>query len=636
MLLNLCSQRRRSSLWLLLIVVLLLLHVSVVSAGKKCSTGSLYSCPNCGGIEVEDCFDCDGYLSTDTQHDICFNRVLFQPKNTNPDDPDNHYHYLWNDLVGAVVWFFTAGIAMACGVGGGGIYVPLGILLFQFAPKQASGLSQASIFGASLGGLLLNSRAHHPNKKIRPDPGVLDEEGRRTVQVTLTKQQEKDYEESDGTYYQRPLIHYDMALFLAPMEMAGAVLGVLIQKLLPNWLYLLIAGLVLMFTSYKTYKKWLATHKKEKALREAATAEQEEEDRAVNETTKSAMADVEGVLNLPVVELSDENGLVSHTEVVGEHPTSEVSSAVVVESATEQSETADVVSKNLAKGANIDVEQPTEEPDDDTSALELRKQYLEVDSRQYPTEKIVALIVLWIGLLVLTLMKGGKGVDSIVGITCESPVYGVLIACQFVWMFGFALYFGHKLVAKQGERVAVQYPYLEDDPIWDRSSLRFYGSFTFVAGIVAGLIGIGGGMVLGPLMLVMGIHPRVSSATTATMIVLTSSSVAVIFVTSGLVPWTYAVFYFFVCFFGALFGKRQIDKIVKRTGRASILIFILATIIALATIGCLVILLLRLSEKGWCFDGFNSFCSVSDDAACSARRLLQLLMTESSTQTKLA
>lgn len=125
-------------------------------------------------------------------------------------------------------------------------------------------------------------------------------------------------------------------------------------------------------------------------------------------------------------------------------------------------------------------------------------------------------------------------------------------------------------------------------------------------------------------MLVMGIHPRVSSATTATMIVLTSSSVAVIFVTSGLVPWSYAVFYFAVCLCGAVVGKSKIDGYIKRTGRASLLIFILATIIAFATIGCFVIMFTRLADKGWCLDGFNKFCNVgSDDIACPVDRMLE-------------
>ena len=135
--------------------------------------------------------------------------------------------------------------------------------------------------------------------------------------------------------------------------------------------------------------------------------------------------------------------------------------------------------------------------------------------------------------------------------------------------------------------------------------------------------------VLGPLMLVMGIHPRVSTATTGTMVVLTSSSVAVIYVTSGLVPWSYAVFYFGVCLIGALVGKSNIDGYIKKTGKASLLIFILATIIAVATLGCFVILLTRLAEKDWCFDSFNKFCTVSndnDDGGCVVDRFLEQML----------
>lgn len=246
---------------------------------------------------------------------------------------------------------------------------------------------------------------------------------------------------------------------------------------------------------------------------------------------------------------------------------------------------------------------------------------------QYPKDKILALVILWVGLFLLTMLLGGKGIESLVGITCESPWYYVLVACQFAWMFGFALYFGFKLLRDQCYRVAVDYPYLENDPVWDRPGLRFYGGFTFVAGVVAGMIGIGGGMVLGPLFLVMGIDPRVSSATNATMVVPTSSIVAVVFVVSGYVPWSYAVFYFFVCFFGALLGKWRIDAYVKRTDRASLLIFILASIIALSTLGIFYSFFTGLASKGWCLDGFNQFCTVTDEEACPvSSRLLASIM----------
>ena len=539
---------------------------------------------------------------------MCINRKLFRPRNDDTNDFENHYHYLWNDLVAMVIWFLTAGMAMACGVGGGGIYVPLGILLLRFAPKQASGLSQASIFGASLGGLFLNSKCHHPNQKIRSDPGVPNDEG-RVLQEEASPACEEEYLQQGNTFYSRPVINYDMALFLAPMEMAGAVLGVLVQKMLPNWLYLLIAGFVLSFTCYKTYTKFFQVHKKEKKheAEQAALRQREQAEESLEPTTGST---------------SDEQVESEHVCAVDDEP-------IQVSEHAEEHIAVEGSPLDQQREQAIDYEAMSK--DSSTEEDELRKKYLEEDMHQYPRNKIIALLVLWVGLFLITLLKGGKGVDSIVGIQCNSPWYIVLIVLQFVWLGGFAMFFGFVLLQKQNEREKVRYPYLHNDPVWDKKSLRFYGSCTFVAGIIAGLIGIGGGMVLGPLMLVMHIDPRVSSATTATMIVLTSSSVAVMFVISGLVPWSYAIFYFFVCLAGALFGKSRIDKYIQRTGRASMLIFILATIIGLATIGCFVIMFIRLASQNWCLDGFNKFCTVKSEEACPVNRLLEmggLLMTQ--------
>ena len=36
-----------------------------------------------------------------------------------------------------------------------------------------------------------------------------------------------------------------MALFLAPMEMAGAVLGVIVQKILPDWAVIVLMAVIL-------------------------------------------------------------------------------------------------------------------------------------------------------------------------------------------------------------------------------------------------------------------------------------------------------------------------------------------------------------------------------------------------------
>merc|ERR1712032_1365964 len=91
----------------------------------------------------------------------------------------------------------------------------------------------------------------------------------------LSEADKKEYLSKDGAkLYTRPLIDYDMALFLAPMEMAGAVLGVLIQQILPNWLFLGFAGIILALTCWKTSLKFRDVYKKEK--QELKKAKQEE------------------------------------------------------------------------------------------------------------------------------------------------------------------------------------------------------------------------------------------------------------------------------------------------------------------------------------------------------------------------
>jgi len=406
--------------------------------------------------------------------------------------------------------------------------------------------------------------------------------------------------DDERKFYTRPLIDYDMALFLAPMEMAGAVMGVIIQKLLPNWFFLSLAGVILGFTSYKTFTKFLSSYKIDKENREkrrladAAITQEERFDDHVTTDEEEHTLDQES----PV----QEEGM--EVDTTAEIP---IAKEGEEEGHGEGGEEEDVV--------------------EDEEKLKRRRLLLEEDSRQYPVEKLLYLLILWIGLAFIIFLKGGKGVDSIIGITCKSPWYAVLIACQFLWTFGFAAIFGRQLVKKHQDKVSCDYPFHKNDVLWDASKLRFYSTFTFVAGIVAGLIGIGGGMVLGPLMLILGVHPRVSSATTATMIVLTSSSVAIMFVTSGLVPWEYAVFFFCACFLGAYIGKKYIDNYVKKTGMASILIGILAAIIGLATVGCFVIVLLNLSKANWCLDGFKPFCTDKgddddDEEGCGVERMM--------------
>ena len=210
-------------------------------------------------------------------------------------------------------------------------------------------------------------------------------------------------------FFTRPLIDYDMALFLAPMEMAGAVLGVIVQRLFPNWLFLSLATIILEYT----------------LQREERRKRQEME-----ESTKRTSMSVTNTTDAD----SNESGDIS----------------------------------NNVNGDNDDVEtitkeNPIEQELDDPKELEQRRRFLQDDSRQYPIEKLAALLLLWVGLTIITFLKGGKGVDSIIGITCKDPAFYVLVASQFLWTFGFASFFGYRNMKRTEARKAVGYPFHEMD-----------------------------------------------------------------------------------------------------------------------------------------------------------------------------
>ena len=106
----------------------------------------------------------------------------------------------------------------------------------------------------------------------------------------------------------------------------------------------------------------------------------------------------------------------------------------------------------------------------------------------------------------------------------------------------------------------------------------------------------------------MGVDARVSAATTATLVFMTASSLAIMYVVAGEMHWTYPLFFFCICGIAGFLGKFQVDAYVKRTGASSWLVGLLSVIIGLSTIGCLINLLLQLKQGNWCFDGFKEFC----------------------------
>lgn len=78
-------------------------------------------------------------------------------------------------------------------------------------------------------------------------------------------------------------------------------------------------------------------------------------------------------------------------------------------------------------------------------------------------------------------------------------VLQVPIACSVTLFEAIALYKGKRVIASKGKEITN----------WKLHQILLYSSCGIIAGIVGGLLGLGGGFILGPLFLELGIPPQV-------------------------------------------------------------------------------------------------------------------------------
>ncbi|XVF89209.1 hypothetical protein PTKIN_Ptkin19aG0111700 [Pterospermum kingtungense] len=182
------------------------------------------------------------------------------------------------------------------------------------------------------------------------------------------------------------------------------------------------------------------------------------------------------------------------------------------------------------------------------------------------------LCFVWIAFLVLQITKDHTA-------TC-SALYWVLNLLQIPVSLGVSLYEAVGLY--KGRRVISS----KGDPGTNLQvrQLATYCAFGVLAGIVGGLLGLGGGFIMGPLFLELGVPPQVSSATATFAMTFSSSMSVVEYYLLKRFPVPYALYFTAVATFAALVGQRIVRKLIIVFGRASLIIFILASTIFVSAI----------------------------------------------------
>jgi len=393
--------------------------------------------------------------------------------------------------------FATLGLLLAAGggIGGGGILVPIYILVLEFPVKHAIPLASTTVLGGAIANNLLNWRKVHPN------------------------------------HTERPAIDWDLILQLEPTTIAGALLGADLNKELPELVLLVLMLLLLTITAQKTLTKAFQIY------------QQEEEEIIIRKQQQQQQPPSQG------------------GEIVANESTSLVASSSS--------------SKNNTSSSSYDVEKNNEkklksDPDNDL----IRKQCL------MDAFKITLLFVVVTTLDLLQGTPDGKGGGPLGLQSCGTTCYWVSEVLVFACILLFSLYVRSSLLYRQ----------VNGGPIlseirWDERNTIVYPLYSIVAGLVAGMFGIGGGIVKGPLMLGLGVHPAVASATSAAMILFTSCTATVSYVTFGYLTYDYALFCLGLGFGATLLGQTSMSVLMKQTGqRSSYIAFCIGSVVAVSAI----------------------------------------------------
>ncbi|KAJ6947356.1 sulfite exporter TauE/SafE family protein 3 isoform X2 [Populus alba x Populus x berolinensis] len=314
-----------------------------------------------------------------------------------------------------------------------------------------------------------------------------------------------------------PIIDYDLALLFQPMLILGISIGVTLNVLFSDWMITILLIIIFGATSAKAFFKGVETWKKETISKQ------------VIPLFSFPLSLVYLWCSNSVCFLGFHNSIVSVSF--------QEAASVQLDNSENEIQAAE---ENAPPGGTTDQYQIKSES---------KKEKVSITENVYWKE-LGILVAVWLIILALQIGK----IPVAVGVTSYVAV---------------GLYKGRRKIASKGEA----------RNNWPLHRLFFYCVTALMAGVGGGMLGLGGGFILGPLFLEMGIPPQVSSATAAFAMMFSASISAVEFYLLKRFPIPYALYFFVVATISAVVGQHVAGKLIRILGRASLIIFTLAFII---------------------------------------------------------
>lgn len=470
------------------------------------------------------------------------------------------------EYVGIVVMLIVSTLANAGGVGGSSMTISLMLLMNKFDPHSSVALTQVFIFAGTFTAILLKIRDRHPTRD-------------------------------------RPLIYYDVLMQIVSPILIGVSVGTTVSNAFPGWLILALLAVVVLFLVIDVLKRSLKMYRKEKssASQVAPVSGNSNSFKSGNNESSKKTNNVENMSN----QVEEKKEFSEGGEEVKEEEEK------VDES--EKSEKSEKLKKNSGSNSLMDIDE-----DDNNNKAEVDQVLLRRITTIYQDEKKIISIIPLMYFIILagasigfSLIKGSSKSKSLVGIKSCSPEYFIVTIFYFVFMILMNIGASVYLVRKTDTCEKTNYIFDEGDVKWTYKKCTFVSIGSVVAGIIVGLLGMGGGNIIGPMLLTLGVRPEISTISSSFTIFISSGTASAQYFISGLIQLDYAAWFFGISVAGSLLGILVLRRIAIKKQRVSCLVFCLffilfASLIIIPVVG--VLNAIKQSQEGNFQLGFKSVC----------------------------
>ncbi|KAH7662226.1 Transmembrane protein TauE-like protein [Dioscorea alata] len=203
-----------------------------------------------------------------------------------------------------------------------------------------------------------------------------------------------------------------------------------------------------------------------------------------------------------------------------------------------------------------------------------------------PWAKLVILVVVWLSFFGLHVLLADKDGQSFIHIKPCAVGYWLITLSQIPLAIGFTLYI---LYAKHRLYNEDHHENKHMKNIVSQNGISTQPKFIFpvaalLSGIVGGLLGIGGGLLINPVLLQIGVPPQTTAATTCFMVLFSSSMSSAQYLILGMKGVKQALVYAQLCIVGSALGLIMMERVVIKSGRASLIVFMVSIVMALSTV----------------------------------------------------